>query len=118
MIWTGLSSLKKRKNPGDLTSLYKYLMEGEVKQMEPVQVCLGCSQQEDKMHWVQTETQRFLPKHRKTPELWHRLHREGLEFLSILGGTQNWQTRTLRNPLQLEQRAALVAVSRGACDPQ
>lgn len=79
MIGTGLFSLEKRKTwGGNLTCLCKYLMEGDVKQVEPVQVLLGCTQQEDKMRWVQTEIWGFLPEH------WHRLHREGMESLSIL----------------------------------
>lgn len=46
MIGTGLFSLEKRKTWGgaDLTCLCKCLMEGDVKQVEPVQVLLGSTQ--------------------------------------------------------------------------
>lgn len=47
---------RKEIQRGKVTLESKYPLEGEVNHMEPVQVLCGCFQQEDKSHWVQTET--------------------------------------------------------------
>lgn len=96
MVGTGLFCLKKRKTWGDLPYVCKYLIEKEVKQKEPVQVLHGCSQQEDKTHWVQTETQGFLPEHRKTPGHCHCTGRVWSLFPSLeilqAGRAGPWET--------------------------